>query len=145
MTAGVSAPEEAPAVLRIAPADADLARLYPWLEDAAATLPPALRNGMHVALEEVVMNVAMHGFAPGQAGEITIRLCRAPDSAALVVEDSGHAFDPTAAAAPARATSLEEAVPGGLGLTLLRHYCRDIAYERVDGRNRLTLRFPLPS
>ena len=46
------------------------------------------------------MNVAMHAFAPGEPGEITVRLSTSPDAAALVVEDSGHPFDPTAAPSP---------------------------------------------
>ncbi len=131
-------------VLRIGTALDDLARLYPWLDAAAARLlPAAIVQKMHVALEEAVMNVAMHAYAPGEAGEITIRLHADPDAAALVIEDAGPAFDPTAATPRPRATSLEAARPGGLGLTLLRHYCRDISYERAEDRNRLTLRFRL--
>jgi serine/threonine-protein kinase RsbW len=115
------------AVLRIGVALEDLGRLYPWLDDAAAArqVPRPTVQKMHVA------------------GEITIRLLASPEAAALVVEDAGPAFDPTMAAPRPRAASLQEARPGGLGLTLLRHYCSDIGYERRDDRNRLTLRFPL--
>jgi hypothetical protein len=38
---------------------------------------------------------------------------------------------------------LLDAEPGGLGIKLLRHYCKDISYARESGRNRLTLGFPL--
>jgi anti-sigma regulatory factor (Ser/Thr protein kinase) len=133
------------AVLRIGTAVDQLGRLYPWLESAASArgLPVPLVQKMHVALEEAAMNVAMHAYGPDRTGEITIRLNTSPNAAALVVEDLGPAFDPTGAAAPARAQSLEHARPGGLGLTLLRHFCPDIGYEWSDGRNRLTLRFPL--
>jgi anti-sigma regulatory factor (Ser/Thr protein kinase) len=133
------------AVLRIGVALEDLGRLYPWLDGVAAAhrVPGPTLQKMHVALEEAVMNVAMHAYGPGASGEITVRLLASPDSAALVVEDAGPAFDPTAAVARPRAASLEEAEPGGLGLTLLRHYCSDIGYERADDRNRLTLRFSL--
>jgi serine/threonine-protein kinase RsbW len=133
------------AVLRIGVALEDLGRLYPWLDDAAAArqVPRPTVQKMHVALEEAVLNVAMHAYGPGAGGEITIRLLASPEAAALVVEDAGPAFDPTMAAPRPRAASLQEARPGGLGLTLLRHYCSDIGYERRDDRNRLTLRFPL--
>jgi anti-sigma regulatory factor (Ser/Thr protein kinase) len=57
------------------------------------------------------------------------------------VEDAGRPFDPGAAELPARPASLADAMPGGLGLRLLRHHCRDLSYRRTDGRNRLTLRF----
>jgi anti-sigma regulatory factor (Ser/Thr protein kinase) len=133
------------AVLRISAAVEDLGRLYPWLDDAAAArnVPGATVRKMHVALEEAVANVAMHAYGPDADGEITIRLFASPDAAALVVEDAGPAFDPTSARPRPRAASIEEAEVGGLGLTLLRHFCRDISYERAGGRNRLTLRFPL--
>jgi serine/threonine-protein kinase RsbW len=132
------------AILRIGVAAADLARLYPWLDSEARAhgVPDATAQRMHVALEEAVANVAMHAYAPGEEGEITIRLLTTPDAAVLVIEDAGPAFDPTLAQPRPRAARIEDAQPGGLGLTLLRHFCGDIGYQRVDQRNRLTLRFP---
>jgi serine/threonine-protein kinase RsbW len=143
---GVSEPVDKRAMLRIGTAAADLARLYPWLDTQAEArhLPKAALAGMHVALEEVVLNAAMHAFAPGEPGEITVHLNTAPDTAALVVEDCGHPFDPTTAPSTERPASLADAQPGGLGIILIRHYCREITYERIGNRNRLTLRFPLP-
>ena len=134
------------APLRIHPAsDADLARVYPWLDAMARTwrLPEAMRNGMHVALEEAVMNVATHGFDDPDAGDIVVRARLEDGAVTLVVEDGGRAFNPAVAVSPARPANLMDAPPGGLGLILLRHYCKDIGYERVDGGNRLTLRFPI--
>jgi anti-sigma regulatory factor (Ser/Thr protein kinase) len=143
---GLSEPGDERATLRIGTAPGDLGRLYPWLDTQAEArhLPKTALAGMHVALEEAVMNVAMHAFAPGEPGEITVQLNTSPDAAALVVEDSGHPFDPTAAPSPERPATMSDARPGGLGLILLRHYCREISYARIGDRNRLTLRFPLP-
>ncbi|MDE2583549.1 MAG: ATP-binding protein [Rhodospirillales bacterium] len=130
--------------LRLRTAPAELARLYPWLETAARAhnLPRDLLYGMHVAVEEAVANVALHGFGPEQPGEIAVRLSASPDAAAVEVEDAGRPFDPTVATSLARRGP--DAAPGGHGLTLIRHYCRDIRYERIGDRNHLTLRFPLP-
>jgi anti-sigma regulatory factor (Ser/Thr protein kinase) len=135
------------AILRIGVAAADLARLYPWLDTEARVrgVPAAIVQRMHVALEEAVANVAMHAYAPAEDGEITIRLLTASDEAVLVIEDGGPAFDPTLAQPRPRAERIEDAQPGGLGLTLLRHFCGDISYRRADGRNCLTLRFPFAS
>jgi serine/threonine-protein kinase RsbW len=105
-------------------------------------MPKATLNGMHVALEEVVMNIAMHGFPTGDLGEVTIRLRASRDAAVFVVEDAGRCFDPVVAPVSERRANLLETEAGGLGLTLLRHYCRDIHYERAGDLNRLTLRFP---
>jgi serine/threonine-protein kinase RsbW len=132
------------AELHISMGSEDLARLHPWLDRAteAVDMPKASLNGMHVALEEVVMNIAMHGFPTGDCGEVTIRLRVSQDAAVFVVEDAGRCFDPVAAPASKRRANLLETEVGGLGLTLLRHYCHDIHYERAGDLNRLTLRFP---
>jgi serine/threonine-protein kinase RsbW len=132
------------AELHISTDSEDLARLHPWLDQAteAMNMPKATLNGMHVALEEVVMNIAMHGFPAGESGEVTIRLRVSQDAAVFVVEDAGRSFDPVVAPVSKRRANLLETEAGGLGLTLLRHYCRDIHYERAGDLNRLTLRFP---
>ncbi len=133
------------AELRLTSAVEDLGRLYPWLDEAAAEVkvPAALLPGMHVALEEAVVNAALHGFAPDAAGEITVRLRVEAGAAVLSVADNGAAFDPTTAPVRARADSLNDETPGGWGLGLIRHFCPAAAYERCADLNHLTLRFPI--
>jgi anti-sigma regulatory factor (Ser/Thr protein kinase) len=121
----------------------DLARVHPWFDAQAQTLPSSVLHAMRVALEEAVMNAAMLAFPTNTSGEISVRLRKSSEAAVIVVEYAGCAFDPTAAPAhtpPARPPEFE---PGGLGLVLLRHYRDDIAYQRVGECNRLTPRFPL--
>lgn len=137
---------EPDAVLRLDSARADdMDRLHPWFDTVSRCLPPTMQHGMRVALEEVVLNAAMHGFATNASGEITVRLRLTPNSASLYVEDAGAPFDPSKAPAHHQPATLLEAAPGGLGLLLLHHYCRDITYERVAQRNRVTMRFALPA
>lgn len=130
--------------LALTTAPEDLARLYPWLDEAAAAagVTEPLLGRMHVALEEAVMNVAMHGIGLGRRDEvITVRLLTDDGAVALVVEDAGPEFDPVAAPDVEKSVSLEGIGAGGLGLRLLRHYCKDMVYAREAGVNRLTLRF----
>ena len=133
-------------VLRINSARAaDLERLHPWFDEVSGRLPAAMRHGMRVALEEVVLNAAMHGFALDGQDEITVQLHIDSGSAALSVEDSGRPFDPATAAARQPPAQHLDAPPGGLGLVLLHHYCHDLTYERIVERNRLIMRFPFPA
>jgi anti-sigma regulatory factor (Ser/Thr protein kinase) len=107
----------------------------------AAGLPARAADRAELLLEEIVMNVCMHGF-DDQAGAV-VDLCAqaSPDGCTLVFEDAGRPFDPTAGALAERPTSLEETEPGGLGLVLLRRMASDLAYERTaEGRNRLSVR-----
>lgn len=132
------------AELRLTPALADLARVYPWLDEVASSVPPAILARMHVALEEAVANAALHGFPAGQEGEITVRLRRHDDTMVLEIEDDGVPFDPTEAELRAHAKNLDDVEPGGWGLGLIRAFTASVAYERRDGRNHLSLGFSLP-
>ena len=123
---------------------ADLARVYPWLDQIAAGIPPDLLARMHVVLEEAVANAALHGFPDGSQGRITIRARHLPTETVLEIEDDGIAFDPTTASPRARARSLDEVEPGGWGLGLIRAYCQTVTYRRQSGRNHLTLHFARP-
>lgn len=132
--------------LRLTSAAEDLARVYPWLDQAATDggISDGVVSRMHVALQEVVANAALHGFGPGVIGAITLRLSKLSDAVLLEVEDNGGAFDPTAAPARDRPSSLADAVPGGWGLGLIRQFCPSVAYERSGGSNHLTMRFSAP-
>ena len=57
----------------------------------------------------------------------------------LIVEDDAPCFDPVQAPEIPLATSLDEAVIGGLGLRFIRHAAKRIAYERIANRNRVTV------
>lgn len=120
-----------------------LGPLYPWLDARAAALgvPAGVLARLHVVLEEVAANIAMHGFCGRAAGGITVRLGRDGEAFIAIVEDDGIAFDPTAAVLPARPAQLSEAAIGGLGLGLIRSFCPDAHYVCEAGHNRLTLRF----
>ena len=58
----------------------------------------------------------------------------------FVISDSGTPFDPTAKAEVDTTLSAEERGIGGLGIHLIRQIMDTINYERVDGKNVLTLR-----
>ena len=130
--------------LHLAGTDRSFSQLYPWLEEVALRhgVPDAALFGVHVALEEAVVNAAMHGVAPGEAVDIVVSFRVEPEALEVVVEDGGAAFDTAAAVPVAPSVRLQEDRPGGLGLTLLHRFCKDLRYERRQERNFLTLRFP---
>jgi serine/threonine-protein kinase RsbW len=133
--------DDEPALLRLCREDVD--RLHPWLDATTGHLPDVIGHAMRVALEEVVLNAATHGYPAAEPGEITVEAQPSHNGITLVIEDSGRAFDPTTVPSPKRPASLAEATSGGRGLILLRHYCKHVHYERIEDRNRLTLHFPL--
>ena len=131
-----------PAWLTLTPDPAETGRLARWLKTLAdaAAWPADLASAVELCLDEVVTNIAMHGGSA--TGDIAIEIdC---DAVAVIarVEDGGAKFDPTAETQP-HVQSLDEAKIGGLGLVLVRRLSTEMCYERIGGRNRLTLRFNL--
>lgn len=129
--------------LAIRASSSGLAQANPCLRTYlnASGLPGGIADRAELLVEEVVMNVAMHGFE-GDASTATVELLAeaGPASCTLVFEDSGRAFDPTAGELKERPLTLADAEPGGLGLVLVRSMARELAYERLpEGRNRLRM------
>jgi serine/threonine-protein kinase RsbW len=123
---------------------AELAEVYAWIDEAAAglDLPREARVALQIVAEEAVSNVIRHGYPagpPGAADRILLLLEDSDDAVTLTIEDRARPFDPTTFALQAPATSLEETVPGGHGIRLIRRKTAAIAYERRNGANRLTL------
>jgi anti-sigma regulatory factor (Ser/Thr protein kinase) len=94
---------------------------------------------LHVALEEHLTNIIVHGYQPGQLGHITVRLLPEPGWLRVEIEDDAEAFDPTTAAPPDTSVPLEQRPLGGLGIHMMRKSVDEWGYRRVAGRNMLIL------
>jgi anti-sigma regulatory factor (Ser/Thr protein kinase) len=127
-------------VLRTSLAEID--RLAAWVDGIAsqAALPADTIFAVQLCLEEAVANAIMYG---GASDETSISIDFMPDNggATVVIEDSGRPFDPTSLPSRVKPASLEESRIGELGVHLMRQYSSSMRYERLDGRNRLTLTF----
>ncbi len=108
-------------------------------------MPDRVAYAVRMCVEETVVNLIDHTEAPSELPDITVDLAWRDGIMVAVIEDRGPPFDPRTTAPPARPGSLEDAVPGGLGLLLIRSFASDIDYEAVPGGNRLTLRFVVPA
>ena len=118
---------------------AELGRLRkvaaPFLEGCGASARTTYRASL--ALEEAVSNVVRH--AEG-ARDIAVEIAIAGDAVDLLVEDDGPPFDPLLVPAPDISGPLEHRPTSGLGIHLLRRMTDEIRYERVDSRNRVSMR-----
>lgn len=119
-------------------------RLAAWLEAAGVPMPVIGR--VELVLEEVTMNIVMHG-SPADGGQPRIRLEAAllPAGCRLTVTDNGPAFDPVTSPLVREVASIDQDRPGGLGLMLMRRYGRDLDWQPLPGSgNRLALTIPIP-
>lgn len=131
--------------LKLGSEPADLAHLMRWLVAAfeAANVSAATSNAVQIALDEAFANVLEHGLLMAKPIKVEIDMRAEGDRLAVTITDDGAAFDPTKIAEPRLATSLEDARIGGLGIHFIRTLSTAMAYERLAGRNRLRLEFPL--
>lgn len=118
-----------------------------WLEALGEQQgwPPKTLFALTLCADEALTNIVHHARRPdGRQAELWLACGHVPGGLALCIEDDGAAFDPTAQPPPQLAESLHEAVPGGHGLRLMRHYLRRLRYWRANGRNALLLELDLP-
>ena len=103
-------------------------------------LDPSLTMSLNLALEEAVVNSMNYAYPAGTKGNITVEAQANEERLRFTISDEGMPFDPTAASEVDTELSAEERPIGGLGIYLFRQIMDSINYERVDGRNILTLR-----
>jgi serine/threonine-protein kinase RsbW len=95
---------------------------------------------LRIALDEVVSNILKYGYADDAAHDIAIHCEIRDGELETTIEDDGCAFDPLRAPRPDLTAPLAARKVGGLGVHFLKELMNSVTYERVDGRNRLTLR-----
>ena len=89
---------------------------------------------LNLAIEEAVVNVMSYAYPAGTKGDVDIDAEADDEQLKFVISDSGTPFDPTQKGEVDTTLSV-----GGLGIHLIRQIMDTINYERVDGKNVLTL------
>lgn len=125
------------------PSDAaQLPELSQFLRDfwTEFNLPASEVLAFELALEEVFMNVVMHGSVAAEAPSVNVSLTWLDSGVTLTVEDDGAPFDPLSLPAPDVTASLERRPVGGLGVFLVRQIMDSVVYERRGTMNQLRMR-----
>jgi anti-sigma regulatory factor (Ser/Thr protein kinase) len=127
---------------RVFPADRSAPRAATaWLRSVMLGLSTPRLDDAELCLDELVTNVIRYAWDDPAGHEVAVRVDRTPAELTITVEDDGRAFDPRQAPPPPPAHSLDEAIPGGRGLMLVKAIAQRLDYERRDGRNRVTFGF----
>lgn len=105
----------------------------------AHALSASVRRSIHVALDEMLSNTLMHGFAGREGGEVTVETVLDTDRVCVTLTDDGRPFDPFAMAAPDTTLTTQARRIGGLGIHLVRHMMDEVTYHRRADRNVLVL------
>lgn len=100
---------------------------------------PDILFRVNLALEEIGLNAINYG-SKGKTPDVEIILESERDRITVIVTDAGVPFDPlNDAPLPDLDAPIEERHVGGLGVHLVREMMDEVTYERIDGRNCLTM------
>ena len=127
-----------------APHDAgELWRASEWLKEQGAhqAVPPVQLDRLDLFLNEALANVLDHG-GPGALAspiDLSIRFSQQPacNEATVTITDGGSPFNPLKHAPAPAPRSLDDAVPGGLGIRMIRSLADDMHYAYKDSQNHL--------
>ena len=119
---------------------------YVMAAAASAGLDRRASYNLRLAVDEIVTNIIVHGYADaGLQGTLELRANIDDSTLTVSIEDSGVAYDPRQAPVPVTSLPLEELPIGGLGVYLALKSVDEYLYERVGARNRSIFKMQLPS
>ena len=119
----------------------EITRLYEFIENMGNdfSLSPDIVFNLNLVLEEAVVNIINYAYPKEEHQYIYLSASMKDGSIVLVLTDTGKEFDPTAAPEADITLSAEDRQIGGLGIFLIRQIMNEVKYERIEGKNVLTL------
>ena len=114
-----------------------LAGLYEFSEGimAAENLPDGVRFPVHLAMEELFVN--MVHYNPTVTTDIEVTVSVDDKVTVSLVDNGGTEFDVTVKRDVDTDSPLEERKPGGLGVHLVQNLVDTLEYEYQDGRGEV--------
>ena len=119
----------------------EISKLAAFVDEVGENLEraPDVVFNLNLVLEEAVVNVINYAYPKEEHQYIYLSAHLHEDSIVFVLTDTGKEFDPTLAPEADINLSADEREIGGLGIFLIRQIMNEVKYERIDGKNVLTL------
>ena len=120
---------------------AEISKLAIFIEELGEEfgLSPELVFNLNLVLEEAVSNVILYAYPKEEHQTISLIARKKDNQLIFVLTDSGKEFDPTQAPDADITHSAEDRPIGGLGIFLIRQIMNTVEYQRIEGKNVLTL------
>ena len=110
---------------------AEFSKEQGWPEDLDFTV--------RLILEELVLNAVDYG-TDDKSTEVRLHLTSDQERVRIVVSDNGVPFNPLAETpTPDLDAAAEDRTVGGLGVHFIKTMADSATYERLEGRNRMTI------
>ncbi len=99
-----------------------------------------LRMNMNLVMEEMVSNVIFYAYPKDVEGEIELEAEYDGNELCFVLSDSGKEFDPTQKEDANPDINPTEREIGGMGIYIVKNIMDEVSYQRLEGKNLLTMR-----
>ena len=119
----------------------EISRLNRFVEEIRDdfSLSPEVAFNLNLVLEEAVVNIINYAYPKEEHERIYLSAKLNEGSIVLVLTDTGKEFDLTMVPDVDITLSADEREIGGLGIFLIRQIMNEVKYERIEGKNVLTL------
>ena len=120
----------------------ELQRVNQFIEEVCdeLRLDMALQMNLNLALEEVVSNVIFYAYPEGTIADIELLAESDGKELTFVLSDQGKHFDPTAKEDPDPDVHPADRELGGMGIYIVKNIMNEVTYQRLEGRNLLTMK-----
>jgi serine/threonine-protein kinase RsbW len=119
----------------------ELSKLHAFIEGVGEDflLTPDVVFNLDLVIEEAVVNIINYAYPKEEHQYIYLSAHVHESSIVFVLTDTGKEFDPTLAPEADITLSADEREIGGLGIFLIRQIMNEVRYQRIEGKNVLTL------
>ena len=121
---------------------AELERVAVFVEEVSQllSLDSETTMNLNLALEEVVSNVILYAYPQKMGENIIIKASSDDNILVFTITDKGDEFDPTKVEDADITLAAEDREIGGLGIFIVKKIMNEVTYQRLDGKNILTLK-----
>ena len=121
---------------------AELERVAVFVEEVSQllSLDAETTMNLNLALEEVVSNVIFYAYPQKMGENIIVKASSDDNILVFTITDKGDEFDPTKVEDANITLDAEDREIGGLGIFIVKKIMNEVTYQRLDGKNILTLK-----
>ena len=99
-----------------------------------------LQMNLNLVMEEMVSNVIFYAYPEGVDASIELTAESDGKELTFVLSDQGREFDPTLKDDADIDTNPAERELGGMGIFIVKNIMNKVTYQRLEGRNLLTMK-----
>ena len=99
-----------------------------------------LLMNLNLVMEEMVSNVIFYAYPEGKTADIELSADCTGHTLTFVLSDKGREFDPTMKEDIDTGTDPADRELGGLGIYIVKNIMNEVTYQRLEGKNLLTMK-----